>query len=306
MRIESVYTFVKIAENNCDFSVHKMLGMPRATMWSHISDLEKSLGRQLINRKKQGLSFTAAGEEFIPYARQLYQIYEESLTSTNQTEDSQVGGDLIISTTLGNLIAWSMESIKKLYAELPHLRLHITASDFLSKEEENTADILIRPFGDSDNFLKLWGIVYHHGLFASQEYIEKMGLPQSAEDLLSHRIIGFGEHKFSYFDDINWHLKGQNGLPKLKPFLTINSTTAIFDAARHGLGIGSVPIEASKVYNYELVRVLPEIIGPTVGTYFCVKKSAAGRKLNTINAFEEYFRKYLKQHDIDIIPVPKP
>ncbi len=169
MRIESVYVFVKIAENNCDFSVHKMLGIPRATMWSHISDLEKSLGRQLVNRKKQSLSFTAAGEEFIPYARQLYQLYEESLANTCQTEDSQAGGDIFISITMAIALTWSMESIKKLYAEFPNLRLHITASDTISKEEENASDILIRPFGDSDNFSKIWNIAYHHGLFASQE-----------------------------------------------------------------------------------------------------------------------------------------
>ncbi len=303
MRIESVYVFVKLAENHCDFTIHKMLDIPRSTMWSAITDLEKSLGKKLINRKKQSLSFTAAGEEFIPYARLLYQTYEESLDSANQAEDSQIGGDLIISTTMAMAHLWYMDSIKEVFLKYPKLRLHITSSDSISREEENASDILIRPFGDTENFEKLWYISYYHGLFASQEYLEKMGTPETPEDLVNHRIIGYGEHKFSYFDDINWHLKGhKSGLPKLKPFLSVNSTKAIYDAAKYGLGICSAPYESNKFYDGSLIRILPDIQGPTVMTHFSINKSATGRKLNNINTFKDYFEEYVKEQGVTITP----
>ncbi len=304
MKMKSIYIFVKLAESNCDFSVHKMLGIPRSSMWSYVSDLEKALGKKLINRKKQSLSFTAAGEEFIPFAHKLYQTYEESLVNTQHVEDFTIGGDILVSTTNAVSLQWSsMEIIKKLYAEFPNLRLHITASDTITRDEENVSDVLIRPFGDSENFIKVWHTTYHHGLFASQDYLNKEGIPQSPEDLLSHRMIGYGEHPFSYYDEINWHLKGQGcGLPKLKPVLTINSTKAIFDAAKHSLGICSAPIEANKIYNGDLIRVLPEIVGPTIKTHFCIKKNATGRKLRGINIFNSYFKNYLESLGIQIYP----
>jgi DNA-binding transcriptional LysR family regulator len=302
MRIQSVYVFVKLAENNCDFGVHKLLGIPRSSMWANISDLEKTLGKKLINRKKQGLSFTAAGEEFIPYARKMYEAYEESLVSTCNAEDPHIGGDLIVSTTVATALQWSMESIKGLYNDFPNLRLHIVASDSISREEELSSDVLIRPFADSDNFIKSWYIEYHHGLFASQEYINQMGMPTVPEDLASHRIIGYGEYKFSYYDDINWHLKGHDyGLPKLKPYLTINLTRSIFNAAQNGLGICSLPLEVDKLYDSGLVRIFPHIVGPTVKTFFCIKKSAIGRKLNTINVFKEYFKNSVVEEGIEVI-----
>jgi len=197
-----------------------------------------------------------------------------------------------------------MESIKKLYSNFPKLQLHIIASDSISREEENSSDILMRPFYDSDNFRKVWYTLYHHGLFASKDYISQMGMPQSVEDLLKHRIVGYGEYKFSYYEDINWHLKGQDyGLPKLKPYLTINSTKAIYSAAQQGLGICSIPIESDKIYDFdrELIRVLPHIAGPTVKSYFCIKKSATGRKLNSINVFNDYFQNYLKGQGVEIL-----
>lgn len=304
MRIESVYVFVKLAENHCDFSIHKMLGIPRSTMWSSITDLEKSLGKKLVNRKKQALSFTAAGEEFIPYAKKLYQTYEESLDSAHHAEDSSIGGDLVISVTMAIAHWWSVEVIKELFTKNPNLRLHITASDSITREEENASDILIRPFGDSENFEKLWYLSYHHGLFASQEYIDEMGAPKTPEDLIHHRIIGFGEQNFSYFEDINWHLKGhKSGLPRLKPFLSINSTRAIFEAAKLGFGICSAPYESNEFYEGNLVRVLPEIEGPQTKTFFCINKSAIGRKLNNILAFKEYFEEISKFYKVKMIPI---
>jgi len=301
MRMHSIYVFVKLAESNCDFNVHKALGIPRSSMWYSISDLEKTLKRQLINRKKQGLTFTAAGEEFISHAYKIYQAYEESLINTQNAETDTVEGEILISTTTAIALHWSMNSMKILYSEFPNLHLHITSSDTITKDEENASDVLIRPFDDSENFKKVWYTTYKNGLFASREYLQKMGMPKTPDDLLAHRIIGYGEHKFSYFDDINWHLKGIGyGLPKLKPILTINSTKAIFDAAVNGLGICSSPIESKNIYKSELVQIFPEITGPTVNTYFCFKKSATGRRLRNINVFKNYFENHLKNLGMSI------
>lgn len=301
MRMRSIYIFVKLAESNCDFNIHQTLGIPRSSMWSYITDLEKTLKKKLINRKKQSLSFTAAGEEFVPYAYKIYQAYEESLMNTQQADDSIIEGDILVSMTTAIALHWSMDSMRSLYSEFPHLYLYLTSSDAITKDEENASDILIRPFGDSDSFTKIWFTQYQHGLFASKDYIKQMGMPKSPEDLLSHRIIGYGEHKFSYFDDINWHMRGFGyGLPKLKPVLTINSTKAIFDAAANGLGICSSPIESNKIYHNELIRILPEIIGPTIKTFFCIKKNAIGRRLRNINIFKTYFENHLEKIGIDI------
>jgi DNA-binding transcriptional LysR family regulator len=302
MRMKSIYIFVKLAETNCDFNIHKTLGIPRSSMWSYISDLEKDLGKQLINRKKQSLSFTTAGEEFIPFAYKIYQTYEESLLNTKDVDDSPVGGDILISITKALSFQWtSMKVLKHLYTDHPNLRLHMTSSDTITRDEENASDVLIRPFGDSESFIKAWSISYDHGLFASKAYLEAMGTPQSPEDLLSHRIIGYGEHPFSYFEDVNWHLKGQGyGLPKLKPHLTINSTKAIFDAAESGVGICSAVVQANEAYQGELVRILPKISGPFIQTHFCIKRNATGRKLRNILTFSSYFEKHLRSLNIKV------
>src|SRR5580692_9535401 len=124
MKMQSIYVFVKLAESKCDFNVHKALGIPRSSMWTYISDLEKTLNKKLINRKKQSLSFTAAGEAFIPYAYKIYQTYEESLLSAPNIEDDAVEGDILLSTTSAISYHWTMESMRALYTECPQLHLY--------------------------------------------------------------------------------------------------------------------------------------------------------------------------------------
>ncbi|MBA3814657.1 MAG: LysR family transcriptional regulator [Alphaproteobacteria bacterium] len=121
MRMKSIYVFVKLAESNCDFNVHKILGIPRSSMWSYISDLEKTLKKKLINRKKQSLTFTEAGEEFINHAYKIYEAYEESLISTQHAAETTIEGDLLISATTAVAHHWSLDSMKTVYSEFPNL-----------------------------------------------------------------------------------------------------------------------------------------------------------------------------------------
>jgi len=131
-----------------------------------------------------------------------------------------------------------------------------------------------------------------------------MGVPQTPQDLINHKIIGYGDYKYSYFDEIDWHLKGKDyGLPNLKPNLFINITRSVFEAAEKGMGICSAPVESNKLYKGNLVRVLPEINGPEVRSYFCIKNSATRRKLKNINVFNDYFKKHLNNRGIEIYSV---
>ena len=71
MKIKALKTLLFLAENDCNFSGHKILGIPRSTMWSHISELETETGLKLIERRKQNSSFTEEGRTFIPFAMKI-------------------------------------------------------------------------------------------------------------------------------------------------------------------------------------------------------------------------------------------
>lgn len=301
MKIKALKTLLFLAENDCNFSGHKILGIPRSTMWSHISELEAETGLKLIERRKQNSSFTEEGRTFIPYAMKIVRTFEEGLAQAKSQDNDEIEGTIVVSMTNAIAYTWSMQSIKDFHSKYPNLRVNIIADDFVSKHTENSADILLRPIGNNPNLIKKWHIAYHNGLFARKDYIARMGVPKSPDDLLAgHSIMGYGEHEFSYFEDINWHLKGKWGLPKLTPTLTINSTSALFLAAAEGIGICSAAVEASQYYGMNLVRVLPQIDGPVSKTYFCTRANVSASTQSNIDIFRIYFEQYATAMGIKI------
>ncbi|UNM05925.1 MAG: hypothetical protein H6925_05400 [Holosporaceae bacterium] len=71
----------------------------------------------------------------------------------------------------------------------PEFKLNISASDHITRETELTTDVLFRSIADSSTFIRRWYIEYHHGLYASQSYLEKFGIPQSVSDLNRHTSV---------------------------------------------------------------------------------------------------------------------
>ncbi len=301
MKIKALKTFLFLANNQCDFSVHKLLGIPRATMWAHITEIENETSIKLINRRKQNNTLTEEGLAFVPYASKMCKIYEDGLSDIRTSQhENHVAGNLIISTTVAVSSGWLMPSIKDFHEKYPDLRVNIVANDMLTKRVENSAHVLLRPMLNTDGITRKWYTPYHHGLFASQEYLDRAGVPQTAHDLLGHCVLGYGEYEFSAFDSINWHIRGKGyNIPRLEPTLTINSTAALVKAASEGIGICSAPIETNDLY-YGLVRVLPDIEGPLVKTYFCTKTNASIAEKMNLAVFEDYIRDYLVSSDVEI------
>jgi DNA-binding transcriptional LysR family regulator len=306
MRLKALKAFIVLAENNCNFIVHKLLGIPRSNLWAYIDEIEEELGVKLIERRRQLNTFTPEGLSFIPEASKIARAFEDAKNKISQQEDGnnkRIEGTIVVSTTSAVANAWLMESIKDFHSQYPNLKVHIFVDDKLSKEIENSADILLRPLSEysEPHMTKKWYIAYHHGLFASKAYLKQIGTPQKPEDLLySHSILSYGEHEFTYFEDINWHIKGKYGLPRLTPTLIINSTQALYKAAGEGIGICSAAIESNPIYGKNLVRVLPQIDGPTIKTYFAIKNNVSHMAKRNTDAFRVFFEQYLMSLGVKI------
>ncbi len=298
MRLRTLQAFIVLAENNCNFVVHKILNIPRSNLWAYVDEIEEELGVKLIDRRRQLNTFTPEGLAFIPEATKIVKAFEDAknkISHQGDGDNKKVEGTIVVSTTNAVATGWLMPSIKDFHNQYPALKVHIFSGDRLSKEIENSADILLRPLSEyGDNASRKWHIVYQHGLFASKAYLERVGTPQKPEDLLdNHSILSYGEHEFTYFEDINWHVKGKYGLPKLLPTLTINSTPGLFSAAAEGIGITSSPIESNMLHGKNLVRVLPQIDGPVLKAYFAVKKNINLTTKRNVDVFRIFFEQYL-------------
>lgn len=301
MNIRSLRAFVKLSENSCDFGIHTQLGIPRSTLWAHINDLERETALTLVLRKKQNNVLTEAGKSFLPYAQQLIKLFDEGVVQSQESDNDEPEGEIVISTTYSMANSWIMPSIKRFQEFYPKIKLRLIASDLVDTATEMISDILFRPIGKKDFLTREWSFSYTFCLMASPDYLRVAGVPQTPKDLLDHSMIGYGEHVFSYCPEIDWHLKGRwPGFPKLAPKITINSTYSIYKAALEGLGICSNPLESNLFYKGKLVRVLPKVFGPSVRAHFCTKKNMSQKLARNIQIFNNFFANYLKNLGVKI------
>jgi len=300
--IRNLNAFVRLAENNCDFSIHKQLGIPRSTLWSYISDLERETSLHLIIRKKQNNLLTEEAKAFLPFAIRIVRLFEEGVAQAKLKNDIVPEGEILISTTYSMANSWIMPSIKSFQEFYPKIKLRVIASDFIDTSTEMIADILFRPLQPKDFLIRKWHFSHHLCLLASPDYLASRGVPQTPQDLKKHALIGYGKHIFSYCPEIDWHLKGRwPNFPKLSPLITINSTFSIYKAALEGLGICSNSLEANWFYKEKLIRVLPHITGPIINVYFSTKKIMSPNLEKNVKIFNNFFANYLKNLGINII-----
>ena len=105
-------------------------------------------------------------------------------------------------------------------------------------------------------------------LYASAEYLEKYGEPQTVEDLKQHRMIAFGHPEVHPYADINWILK--LGMPEGKlhePIFTSNSVECMIEAAKKGLGIVGSYQEMKIVKESKLKNILPTVTDKELKNY---------------------------------------
>lgn len=78
MDIELARTFLKIVNAGSFIRAAEQLNVTQTTVSARVRSLEDQLGRSLFIRNKAGASMTPAGEQFLPFALTLVQVWERA------------------------------------------------------------------------------------------------------------------------------------------------------------------------------------------------------------------------------------
>jgi len=241
------------------------LGLSQSAISRQIRGLEESLDVSLFNRHARGLSLTDEGET-------LFRTADEVVSKIQQTEQFLIDGhemprgELKITTTMAFGSTWLMNHIKPFIEKYPELSVQILLSDKDLDLTTREADIAIRFHSSNqlDMIQKKIGLFHQH-LYASPEYISRMGKPASPEDLDNHDMISFGDFSSSPFTNIDWHLKLGSQLPR-KSVLRVNNVHAVLQAVKAGVGIAALPDYLVQT-SMNVVRVMEDHQGEEFPAY---------------------------------------
>lgn len=250
--------FLAVAEVGSLTAAGKKLGMSQPTVGRRIRALEDHFKTPLLRREEGVLVPTRFGQSMLDHIQRM-QDEAAAIDRSSATLEDSLSGVVRLSATEGIGTAWLPGVMQVFRNEHPDILidLGIGFRDFNLAQRE--ADIALRwaSPGEQNSLIGRKVATVSFGFYASPDYLEKNGRPESLEDMKNHdgviANIMDGQQLWLRDGDEMVHNPGR------VTFQT-NSIWAFDEAMDHGYGIGMQPITRStSKRTTQLERILPDI-----------------------------------------------
>ncbi len=269
---DKLKSFYEIAILKSISKASAKLNISQSALSRQIQDLEFDLKTALFIRHQKGVRLTEQGENLFNTVNQInFSIsnFEKKLLE----KKTKPAGKLTISTTVGFGSTWLTPRINKFVDQYPEINVNLIMSDEEIDLSARVADVAVRVKKPTQaNLIFKKFVNFHNHIYGAADYLQKKGIPRNANDLDKHDLICFGAGLPSPISNIDWILKVGKTTIKRKPKFRVNSIYAMSLAIEKGSGLASLP-DYMVSDKPQLVRVLPNIEGPSYQTYFVYSES---------------------------------
>ena len=247
-------TFLDVVRDGSLTAAARRLGLTQPTAGRHIAALEAAVGTALFTRSPRGLLPTQTALELVPHAEAMAAAeaaFRRSMTGETVVERGVVrltASDIVACEILPPILAQFCDAYRAIAVEL-------SASNRVQDLLRRDADIAVRTGRQTQKALIARRLgAASIGLFAHPRYLARHGTPDSTQDLVGHRLIGFDR------DDTSFRAVRGSGLPITRDRFTFRTDNdlAQIAAIRAGLGIGGMQVRLASRDN--LVPILPDVV----------------------------------------------
>lgn len=181
--------FLVTAEEGSLSAAAKELGLTQPTLSRQVAGLEEELGVSLFERVGRGIKLTTSGAELLGQVQSMGEA-AGNLKLTAAGQSKRIQGNICISSTDLIMIHAMPILVEKLRCQYPEITVELVSSNTVSDLRRREADIAIRAMqpADPDLIARKIGDVTGH-LYASKQYLQQIGNPQSVEDLIDADFI---------------------------------------------------------------------------------------------------------------------
>ena len=248
----------------------EIMNISHSSLSRQITILEEELKIKLFFRNSKGLTLSPDGQKLL---KRVNNISSEIDNIQNFSNSSEPSGKLRISATNAFGTLWITPRIKRFINRFPNIQIALNLRDSEPKVLHYASDIEIRMTeSTSQDDIQIKISQFEYKIYASKQYIEENGFPNSINDLDNHKIIAYGETAQPPLDRtrLNWLLhigRGKNNIRK--PILEISNIHGIVQATESSIGISSLPSWMEEVIKLE--EILCQLEGPKLNISICYK-----------------------------------
>jgi DNA-binding transcriptional LysR family regulator len=266
-KFQEMRVFAGVVDAGSFVGAADALGMSKAAVSRHVSDLEQRLGVRLMQRTTRKLSLTQEGEVFLARCRDILASIEESEAELS-TRAASASGLLKVSVP----VSFATKHLAPLWSDFlaahPRLTLDVHLADRVVDLVDEGFDLAVRIARLPDSSLVSRKLATTRlVLCAAPSYLRRRGTPTHPDDLAAHDVIGYS----LLSTPGQWLLQGPDGpvTVKIKPRLWTNNGDTSVAAAVRGAGIDLQPtfLVADALADGRLVEVLPGWQAMELGIY---------------------------------------
>ncbi len=257
-----------VAEAGSFTHAGEALNLSQSAVSRQIGTLESGLGVALFHRHARGLILTEQGELLFQTTKEVSHklVMTEAMLGESKERPR---GPLKITTTVAFGSIWLTPRMKEFTELYPDITVNLVLDESERDLSMREADVAIRMVPPRQpDLIQRHLMTMHFHVYASPEYLKKYGIPEKPEDLADHMLIVYGEDMEPPVANVNWLLEaGRKPNDRDRALLEVNNIYGIYRAVQSGVGIASLPDYTIRQAS-QLVRILPELEGPSYDAYF--------------------------------------
>ncbi|MEO9781598.1 MAG: LysR family transcriptional regulator [Sedimentitalea sp.] len=229
-----VQSFLAVADTGSLSAGARLLGCSQPTLGRQIQALESELSVELFTRHARGFALSDAGAGLVPMARQM-QSAMQAMTLAAAGQSKQLEGTVRITASVfasHHLLPPIMAEIRE--AE-PAIQLDLIPSDTTENLLFREADIAIRMYRPTQLDLVARHVAdLELGVFAACSYLDRVGRPKTAEDLLKCDLIGYDRNDLILrtMSEMGWTVRREDFA------MRCDNQATYWELLRAGCGVG--------------------------------------------------------------------
>ncbi|MGR3442238.1 MAG: LysR family transcriptional regulator [Thalassococcus profundi] len=267
------------------------LHLSQSAVSRQVRALEESLNTTLFHRHARGLILTEQGELLFDATSSMLNRIDAATARIRDSEE-EVFGELRVTTTTGFGSLWLAPRLPKLYEKYPDLNIDLMLEERLLDLPMREADVAIRMKEPSQADLIRKRLMHiRMRLYASPEYLQTHGAPQTMDDMYAHRLICQNPRSAQVGAGLN--LVQELMTFDIRSTLTVNNYFGVLQAVISNLGIGVLPDYIIEDFP-SIVRVLPDVESNEVPVFLAYPEEL--RQSKRIAAFRDFVQEEIFAH----------
>lgn len=304
-RFRTMESFVRVVRAGSFTTAASQLGLSRALVSRHVSELETRLGVRLMNRSTRSISLTEEGAAYLEFCEKVFRDIESNEHAILRTR-LEPSGTLKVLAPKSFGTAHLSDAVIAFAKAQPRLRVSLLLENTPYRGTYDFAErgldvVLCFSTMRGSSLVEQEIATLDWVVCAAPEYLTRAGNPPTPADLSDHACL---VHVDTAPNDSIWRFEGPKGpVPvKVRGAFFSNSAAALTKAAAAGLGITVIPGYSVRehIAAGTLVTILPRyrvLPRPLLAIY--PRTPAVPRKLQ---AFVEFLKAWMAEQDLDIAP----